>query len=197
MKRRLMHPAAGLSIVEVLFALAIGVTVTGIAIPLTADAVREVRAAAAGRYLASRIVSVRMDAVRRSKAVALRFIPSGSDYQYAVFEDGNGNGVRTTDIAAGIDTQVTPYERLGDKFPGIRFALPAGIPDADGAASASEDGVRIGTPRILTMTPDGSCTGGTLYLTGRGGTYAVRTLGATGRTRVLYFDEGEGAWINQ
>jgi hypothetical protein len=138
-----------------------------------------------------------MEAIRRSTAVALRFEPAGSDYIYAVFEDRNGNGVRTADILAGIDRRISDYERVGYKFAGVRFALLPGTPDADGVASASEDGVRIGASRILTLTPDGSCTGGTLYLAGRRGQYAVRALGATGRTRVLRFDPGAATWTSR
>jgi hypothetical protein len=185
------------TLLELLFVLAVGIAVVGVAVPLTAGALLEIRSAGAARYIAARIMSIRMDAVRKSTAVALRFLPAGSDYTYAVFEDANGNGVRKVDIDAGIDRRLTPEERIGDKFPGIVFLLPPGVPDADGAFSSSQDGVRIGTARILTMTPDGSCTAGTLYLNGRGGQYAVRTLGATGRTRVLYFSPGEGQWISR
>jgi Tfp pilus assembly protein FimT len=195
--QRTRDRSAGLTLLELLFAIAVGVTVTGIALPLTADAVHEIRAAAAARYVAGRIMAIRMEAVRRSTAVALRFEPIGADYTFAVFQDGNGNGVRTADIQAGIDRRLTSPERIGDKFPGVRFQLPQGVPDADGTISSSQDGVRIGTARILTMSPDGSCTAGTLYLSGRRGQYAVRALGATGRTRVLYFDPGEGAWVGR
>ncbi|HEX6260634.1 MAG TPA: hypothetical protein VFZ51_08255, partial [Woeseiaceae bacterium] len=132
--------------------------------------------------------------VRRSTCVALRFQPVGADYSFAPFEDGNGNGVRTVDIQSGIDRQVAPYERLGDKFAGIQFKLAPGVPDANGVSGTSEDGVRVGTPQILTMSPDGTATSGTLYLAGKGGQYAVRVLGATGRTRVLYFHPGDLTW---
>jgi hypothetical protein len=187
----------GLTLVELLFAIAVGVTVTGIALPMTNEVMHEFRSAGAARYLAGRIMSIRMEAVRRSAAVALRFEAVGADYAYAVFMDGNGNGIRSADIDSGIDRRLTPFERVGDKFPGVRFELPHGTPDADGAVTASQDGVRIGTARILTMSPDGSCTAGTLYLRGRRGQYAVRVLGATGRTRVLYFHPGEASWISR
>jgi len=70
----------------------------------------------------------------------------------------------------------------------------AGVPDVDGDHSAMSDGVRIGTSRILTLGPDGTATSGTLYVRGRRGQFAVRILGATGRTRVLRFDPASGQW---
>ena len=186
----------GLTLLELLFAMALGITLVAIAVPMTAAALEGLRAAGAARYVAGRIMRIRMDAVRASTAIALRFQPVGADYAFAPFADGNGNGVRTADILAGIDTQVGPYEQLYEKFPGVTFLLRDGVPDADGAPSSSTDGVRVGAARILTMSPDGTATSGSLYLAGRGGQYAVRVLGATGRIRVLFFNPGDNRWHN-
>jgi type II secretory pathway pseudopilin PulG len=186
--------AKGLTLIELMFTMALGVTITGIAVPLMGNAVDAIRAASAARYMAARIMSIRMEAVRRSTCVAFRFQPVGTDYAFAPFEDGNGNGIRTMDIQAGIDRQLAAYERLGDKFSGVQFRLAAGTPDADGVVGPGEDGVRIGAPQILTLSPDGSASSGTLYLGGKGGQYAVRVLGVTGRTRVLYFHPGDRTW---
>jgi hypothetical protein len=49
--------------------------------------------------------------------------------------------------------------------------------------------------KLLRSTPDGTATSGSLYLHGRERQYAVRILGATGRTRVLRFDRGLGRWM--
>jgi hypothetical protein len=150
----------------------------------------------AARYLAGRIMEARMQAVSRSAHVGLRFEMSGSDYLFASYLDGNANGLRTADITTGVDRAVTPTQRLDDQFRGTRFGLAAGIPDADGGFG-STDGVRIGSSRILSTSPDGTATSGTLYVQGRRGQYAVRVLGATGRTRVLRYDAGSRRWTNQ
>jgi hypothetical protein len=185
---------AGVSVIEILFVLALGITVAGIAVPITSEALEELRAASAARYLAARVGGLRIDALKRSTCVALRFQRAGDDYSYAVFVDGNGNGVRSADITAGVDMQVGPVQRIGDAFPGVRFELGSGVPDADGQSGTGTDGVRIGTARILTMSPDGSASSGTLYLRGRRGQYAVRVLGVTGRTRVLAYHPGLREW---
>jgi hypothetical protein len=189
--------AVGLTFVELLFALAVATTLTAISIPLTADAIDELRTGTAARYVAGRIVALRLDAVRGSAPVGLRFEPSGDDYQFGPFCDGNGNGVRSADIRLGIDAPVGPSERLRDKFPGVRFALLPGVPDADGQGGTGSEGVRIGTARILTMSADGTATSGTLYIRGRRGQYAVRVLGVTGRTRVLQYHPGDRTWISR
>lgn len=188
---------AGFTLLELLFSIAVGVAITTISIPTTTRIVDEVRAAGAARYVASRIMRIRLEAVRQSRVVALRFVKDGDDYTYTPYADGNGNGIRTADIQDGIDQPLGPPERIGDKFAGVRFVLEEGLPDVDGAKSTDPDGVRIGKSGILTMGRDGTATSGTLYLRGRGGQYAVRVLGATGRTRVLVFEIGAGTWRDQ
>lgn len=171
-------------------------TVLAIALPNTSSALDDMRTAAAARYLASRIARARMEALQRSACVGLRFETAGDDYSFATYLDGNRNGLRTLDIANGRDSVLLAAERLADRFADVRFGLAAGIPDLDGVRGAEEaEGVRIGSPRILTLSPDGTATSGTLYIRGRRGQYAVRVLGATARTRVFRYHTGAGEWI--
>jgi prepilin-type N-terminal cleavage/methylation domain-containing protein len=187
----------GFTLVEMLFALAIIATLAAVALPTANDAVDEMRTLMAARSLAARLSQIRIDAVTRSRSLALRFEAAGGAYRWSVYADGNGNGLRTADIAAGIDVSLGPKEMLGDKFPGVALGLLPGYPDADNVAGTGSDGVRIGTARILTMSPDGTATAGTLYLHGRRNQFAIRVLGATGRIRVLQYDQGRGTWITR
>jgi type II secretory pathway pseudopilin PulG len=186
----------GITLLELVFVVSVTVVIAGVAVPLTGDALDEARTGAAARYLAGQIVSSRMDAVNRSRCVALRFEASTPDYRVARYVDGNGNGVRTAEVGR-IDPIDGVPKRIGDDFPNVRFGLGEGLPDVDGVRGTGTDGVRIGSARILTMSPDGTATSGTLYLEGRRAQYAVRVLGATGRTRVLKYDSGQRTWINR
>jgi prepilin-type N-terminal cleavage/methylation domain-containing protein len=187
----------GFTLIELLVAVALLMMLASFALPLGSEAIDDLRTASAARYLAGRIAASRMDAIRRSRAVALRFQPAAPDYQFAAFVDGNGNGVRSADITAGVDQPIGLPRQLVDDFANVRFGLEIGRPDVDGVRNVSADGVRIGTSRILTVSPDGTATSGTLYVLGRRAQYAVRVLGATGRTRVLKYDTGAGAWISR
>ena len=196
--------AVGASVVEILFALSASTTAAAIAIPVIGGAIDEMRTAMAARYVAGRVRAARMDAVRRSRAVGLRFERrpgSGGDssdgYAFAPFADGNGNGVRTVDIHGGVDAALAGEECLKDRYPGVGFGLAPDVPDIDGRLGTGDDGVRIGTGHILTMSSDGTATSGTLYIRGRGGQYAVRVLGATGRTRMLQYQPGTRTWIDR
>jgi hypothetical protein len=196
--RGLLMRSCGFTVLELLLTLAVSVTMTAIALPLTGAALDELRTGMAARYLAARIGDARLHAVSRSARMALRFDPLDGDYGFTEYRDGNGNGVRTVDITAGIDPEVSSRRFLRDSFSGVMFGLRAGVPDVDGARMINAtDGVRLGTARILTLGPDGTATSGTLYLHGRGSQYAVRILGATGRTRVLRFDPGAQQWTSR
>ena len=128
--------------------------------------------------------------------MALRFDPAGADYTFAPFIDGNGNGLRATDISRGVDRPSGRAERLDEHFAGTAFGLLPGVPDMDGS-TASSDGVRIGSTSFLSLAPDGSATSGTVYVHSRRGQYAVRILGATGRVRVFRYDTGSRTWISR
>jgi hypothetical protein len=187
---------AGFTAVELLLALALVATLAGIAVPLTTTAMDDVRTTAAVRYIAGRIVDARVDALRRSTRVALRFESTGPSYVIATYADGNQNGVRTAEIADGTDPLLSRGEPLEHHFAGVRFALAAGVPDLDGVRQGNEsDGVRVGAARILTLSPDGTATPGTLYVRGARGQCAVRVLGATGRTRIFKYHAGAGEWM--
>jgi type II secretory pathway pseudopilin PulG len=187
----------GLTLLELLFVIAIGVTLTAVAVPLLGSGLDSLKTMSAARYLEGRIMLARMEAIRRSRAVALRFQPFDGDYLYAAYSDGNRNGVRTADIVHGIDEPLGAAERLSDKYGGVRLELMAGVPEIAGSDAGTRDGLRIGAARILSMNPDGTSSSGTIYVRGRHTQYAVRVFGVTGRTRVLQYRSGEAAWISR
>jgi hypothetical protein len=187
----------GFTVVEILFTVVLATTVVSVAIPSTRDAIDELKTATAARYLASRLAEARVNAVARSACVGLRFEPDNGDYRYASYSDGNGNGVRSQDITLGFDLPTSGKEAVRDKFPNVVFGLMNGYPDVDNAAGTGTDGVRIGTARIATMSPDGTATAGTLYLHGRRSQFAVRILGTTGRMRVLQYKPASRTWIER
>jgi prepilin-type N-terminal cleavage/methylation domain-containing protein len=188
--------SVGFTLIELMLAMAVSVVLVGIAIPVGGDALDDMRTRAAARYLAGRIANSRLGAVNRSRAIGIRFVAGTPDYQFSSYVDGNGNGVRTTDIQDGTDFVLEISRRLGSDFRGVHFGLMVGISDIDGVGNTNPDGVRIGTPKILTVSPDGTATSGTLYVQGSRAQYAVRVLGATGRTRVLKYERGSGTWVS-
>ena len=194
--RRMADPQGGYTLIEVLLVISLFGVLAGVAIPIATSAIDELRAAGAARHFAARLGATRLDAVRRSSTVAWRFDPNGSDYTFRAFLDGNGDGLRTADILSGADRPLGRAERLSDYFAGTAFGLLPGTPDLDGARG-NADGVRIGATSLLSISPNGSCTSGTLYIHGRRSQYAIRVLGVTGRVRLFRYDRGAGRWITR
>jgi type II secretory pathway pseudopilin PulG len=193
---RIILRCGGSTVLEILFVVSVMATLAGIAVPAASSTVDHLRATSAARYVAGRIATARLEAIRRSTTVALRFDPAGGDYTFATFIDGNGNGLRATDVSRGVDRPSGRAERLDEHFAGTAFGLLPGVPDMDGS-TATSDGVRIGSTSFLSLAPDGSATSGTVYVHSRRGQYAVRILGATGRVRVFRYDAGRGTWISR
>jgi hypothetical protein len=161
--------------------------------PLAARA----RAIGAARALALTLHRERMDAVRTGRACGLRFEDDGGRIVYTRVADGNGNGLRTAEVADGTDPTRSTRTRIADDFAGVRFAVVDDVPPIDGGASlaAGSDPIRIGSS-ILAFSPSGTATSGTLYLASADDRqFAVRVLGATGRVRIFEFDRSGARWV--
>lgn len=184
-----------MSLLEVIFAAGVFATASMIAVqPITA-AIDDVRARSAARHLSGRLQQARALAVLRSSHVAIRFTQSGDGYSFAVYADGNGNGVRTADIGDGVDLPIGPELRLTDHFPGVEFGAWQGLPALEsGSTPPGNDPIRIGTSDLLTFSALGTATPGTLYFGTARHQYALRIFGETGRTRLLRFNRSTGTW---
>jgi prepilin-type N-terminal cleavage/methylation domain-containing protein len=186
----------GYSLLEVMMAITVMVIIAGAAIPLAHGTVDRSRAAGAANYMAGRLTLARFEAVRRSARVAIRFIERSDGYWLQTYVDGNRNGVLTSDIDDGIDQPITADERLDYHFSGVAFGIQAGVTGIDAGPFNAGDPIQIGNTTLLSFSPTGSSTSGTLFIRGnRGNQFAVRVLGATGRTRVLEFNFVRGVWL--
>ncbi len=183
------------SIVELMFVAALVVCLTTAAVPATAGVVDEVQASGAARYLVTRLRLARLEAVKRSAAVGIRFQARSGRIEFGAYLDGNGDGVRSRDITGGVDPPVGSTELLSFHFPGVDFGFIPGVPAIDEPSGSASDPIRVGSSDILSFSPTGSASSGTLYFKGRGNQqYAVRVLGVTGRVRLWRFDVATRTW---
>jgi type II secretory pathway pseudopilin PulG len=187
---------SGFSLLELMFVLGLGATVTGIAVPQLLTSIDDMRTAGAVRYVVSRMQQTRTEAILRSRAAAVRFARTDAGYLMTTYIDGNRNGISERDIDRGVDVALGPAERLRDRFAGVDFGALPGLPAVEaGTAAPGTDPVRLGSSDTATFTPLGTATPGSLYLRGRGSAqYVVRLFGETGRTRILKFDVRSREW---
>ena len=186
----------GYSLLEMLMAMTLMVIVGGAGVPLAHSSVDRSRAAGAAGYVAGRMALARLEAVTRSAYVAIQFRSEPDGYWLQSYVGGNRNGVRTADIAQGVDLPITANERLDFHFSGVEFGIQPGVTGIDAGPFNTNDPIQIGSSTLLSFSPTGSSTSGTLFIRGlRGTQFAVRVLGATGRTRIFEFNFGARTWL--
>jgi hypothetical protein len=137
-----------------------------------------------------------MEAVTRSAAVAVRFAASATGYSFAVYVDGNRNGVLASDIDNGVDWRLGPVESLPENFGSVDFGTMPGLPAIDsGGTPPGSNPIRLGSSGSATFVPLGTSSTGTLYVRGYGNQQlAIRIYGETGKTRILKFDVRSRQW---
>ncbi len=189
--------ALGASLPELMLVVAMLATVSAISVPLLLQGLDNARVRAGARYLGARLQLARMLAVMRSQYVAMRFEAVDHSYRIALYVDGDGDGLRTADIERGVDRPLGAPERLEDQFASVRLGILEPVPAVEGSdwLRPSDSPVRVGRSGLVSFSPFGTATSGTLYVCGRGSDqYAVRVLGPTGRIRVLRFDRAAKRW---
>jgi len=187
----------GYSFLELMMTMALGVTLTAAAVPQYLAGLDDLRASGAAHHVSGRLQRARMEAVMRSAMVGVQFTQTpGGSYGYAVYLDGNRNGVLTRDIRRGVDRLITPAERLPDQFPGVEFGAIPGLPPVEpGGTAPGSDPIRLGAGDIAAFSALGTATSGTLYIRGRrDAQYAVRIFGETGKMRMLKFEPRTRQW---
>ena len=169
-------------------AAALVLVLSAMAMPRALAAVDHSKGLAAARFVAARMALARSQAVSRTATVALVFERGSRGIAFRVYEDGNRNGVRTIDISTRIDRPIEDAVRLYEQFPGAAIGMAPTTP--------AGDPIRLGGSDILSFTPSGTSSSGTIYISGRDGTqWAVRVLGATARARVLRYLPKTDQWV--
>ena len=186
----------GYSLIELVFVTSLCLTLSAIAVPQTLMDLDELRTAGAARYVATRFQRARMEAVMQSTAVAVQFTQTSGSYAYAMYVDGNRNGVLTRDIQRGADPRIGAVERLSDQFTGVDFGAIPGLPAVDsGGTPPGADPIRLGAGNLVSFSAAGTSSSGSVYIRGRRtAQFVVRVFGETGKTRVLKFDGRSRQW---
>ena len=192
-----MTEARGAALIDIIVATSLVFLMAAIAVPVIGGTLDRERTIAGAHYLAGQLQRARLESLKRARFVAVRLQVIGGRTELRLFADGNGNGVRQHDIDHGIDLPLTPMEWLDDQTRDISLRINQNVTDVSGGMTLEpgDDPLRIGNTSLLTFSPVGSATSGTLYVAAhRGPQMAIRVFGATGRVRVLMFDAQTRQW---
>lgn len=191
---------SGYSLSEVLVVIAIVGLFTSIAFPTVTSMIRRSALRAAAGELRSIFHAARMRAIARSTNCGLKFFLADGEWQYAIYDDGDGDGVRNDDIRDGIDKRVAPARpALRESKAATIGLLDRAIKDPDGDALVpSAPPVRFNRSAICSFSPMGESTPGTIYLTDRAGElYAVRVYGISAKITTLRYDAKALRWVSR
>jgi hypothetical protein len=189
--------ARGAAFIDIIVATSLCFLMAAIAVPVIGGTLDRERTIIGAQYLAGELQRARLDSLKRARSVAVRLQVIGERTELRLFADGNGNGVLQRDIDRGIDPPLTPVGWLDDRAADISLRINQPISDISGMGTLApgDDPLRIGNTSLLTFSPLGGATSGTLYVAAhRGPQMAIRIFGATGRVRVLMFDARTRTW---
>jgi hypothetical protein len=139
-------------------------------------------------------------AIRLGSEVAVKFRPrADGSATWAVYRDGNGNGVLNRDINDGVDPEVAPPRTLEEMGRQMRFGFPPGKrvrdPGDPSHLLSTADPIRFNQSDLASFGPLGTSTPGSLYLTdGQERLMAVRVFGRTGKVKVIVYDFETEVW---
>ena len=189
----------GWSLIDALVALTVVGLLASWSAPLAARVVADAKTAAAAREFAMLFHAMRWRSVSENRNVGLFFERVGGAWQWWEVDDGNGNGLRTAEIRSGADLKRSGPHRVETTHRGVRLGFPTGnpvpnIPPRRGTLSGP-DPVRFGRSDVVSFSPRGRSSSGTLFLTdGRRRLYGVLLYGASARVRVWRWDDREMQW---
>lgn len=192
-----MTDARGAALVDTLAAAALCAVMAAFAVPIVGGSMDRERAVIGTRYLAGQLQRARLTALERGVFVAVRLELVDDRTSLQLFADGNGNGVSQRDITRGLDLPLAAREFLDDRARDVTLRINQPVTDPGGGSGLDpgDDPLRIGNTALLTFSPLGSATSGTIYVAGRRGPQmAIRIFGGTGRVRVLIFDAQARQW---
>ena len=195
-----MSSQRGFQLVELVVVLAVLAIGAFLFVPPFLSLSARLRVDVAAHELATALYEARSLATRHSAYVAVKFFPQDGRVAYACYRDGDDDGVRNVDIAAGVDPQITPLRLLAHWQGRLGFGFPPGPPPRDPGDPSRRlgrltDPIRFNDSDLASFGPLGTSTPGSLYITdGRRELSAVRVLGMTGKVRVMRWDPDADAW---
>lgn len=187
----------GYTLLELLAVIAIIGLLAAVAMPSFMSLRRRAAVRSAAAEIRAVFHQVRSRAIARHGHAGVKFTRVGPEWEFAIYDDGDGDGVRSDDIRRRVDREVTKPRFLWQQPQLVSVSLPAfAIVDPDGdVVPPGSSAVQFNRSTICSFSPLGQATPGTIYLTDSAGeVYAVRVYGATAKLRVLRYRPQSETW---
>jgi type II secretory pathway pseudopilin PulG len=197
-----MRAQRGFSLADLLVAMAVAGLVVAIAVPPLQRIASRLTLRIAAQQVVGVMREARLFALRQSQNVGVKFrTDAAGNVRWALYLDGDGDGVRTDDIDKGIDPMAAPERTLDGFGRSVRLGFPPGPAPRDPSdryrrLDRLDDPIRFNRSDLASFTPMGGATPGSVYLTdGVARLMAVRTDSRNGRVRILEWDRARQEWL--
>jgi len=191
----------GFQLAELVVSLAVLAVLLMLTLPALTHFSAGLRLRLAAAELEASLRSARSSAIRLGTEVAVKFrLRADGTYTWAIYRDGNGNGVLNRDITAGTDPLISPPRVLEELGKQMRFGFPPGLTARDPSDPSkrlrfADDPIRFNESDLASFGPLGTSTPGSLYVTdGQSRLMAVRVFGRTGKVKVIAYDFDAEVW---
>jgi len=192
---------SGFTLVELLVTVAILALVATLAAPPLLRAASGLVTRLAAEEIAVALEQARMYSIRHSMKVGLKFrVAADGAVSWALYRDGDGDGVRTVDIDSGVDPRLTSFRSLVHFGRTARLGFPRGEAPRDPSdpyrkLDRLDDPIRFNRSDIASFSPLDGATPGSVYVTdGEHHLYAVRLYNRTSRVHLLRWNRAELRW---
>lgn len=188
----------GVSMTELTITMAVTGVLVLMGVPMASDARRAAELSRSTAQIHGLLIRCRAVAVLRSRNCAVVFDHEvDGSWRCFVAEDGDGDGVRRSDVASGVDLTIGPRLRLeaGVAGPGV---LDGPVPDPSGSGGLGgdlTDPIRAGRGNMISFSPRGTATPSSVFLTDHARRMvALRVYGGTGRIYRIQWQRGWSEW---
>lgn len=187
--------------IETLIAVSVSAALIGSAVPPLLDATARLRVRAASEEIRGTFRLAQSLALRYDTNVGVKFRerPDGS-VTFALYRDGDGDGVLTNDIDRGVDPELEPPRVLQHFGRSAGFGFPPGMVPRDPSdphrrLADLDDPIRFNGSNIASFSALGTSTPGSIYLSDRKGVLAaVRVVSRTGKIAIVFYDAKTERW---
>jgi len=152
-------------------------------------------------HIATLFTQAQGNALFQRRDTGVKWVSLAGDVTFTLYEDGNGNGILSSEIRSGVDRRIAGPYSMKSKYPSVSFSFVPGFsgPDPGGASIGNlSDPVRFGRGDICTFSAVGRASPGSVYLSNGGDRQSVvRVTPSSQRVQILDWMPGARKWVRR
>ncbi len=189
----------GMSLVELMVCLCLISVFASVAVPYMTGVMAKAKLKNASRTVLLMFQQARMKAISESRYIGIRFekAEDGDGIVLSFYRDGDGDGIMTADIKKGTDRKIKDSVRI--MLEGVEFGILQGdmkdVPTSGGNISNPDDPIKFGKSNIVSFSPIGKSSSGSVYFRIRDRyMFTVKLYGGSAKMKEWEYDWDAAEW---